>query len=114
MRQWPYEPIRDFRSIRKLGSTPRGFAVRRELPARTVVEFVAYARCRALAFGCYPPGSTGHAFAQLLSETERLDMLPVPYRGEAPQFRGPETFAADVARALPQWQALAVQMNLAG
>jgi len=84
MRQWPYDPIRDFQPIGKLGGTPLVFAVRPELPAHTLAEFVAYARGRALAFGSYSTGSTGHAFAQLLSDTEKLDMLHVPYRGEAP------------------------------
>lgn len=84
MRQWPYDPIKDFQPIGKLGGTPLVFVVRPELPVRTLAEFVAYARGRALPYGSYSTGSTGHAFAQLFSDTEKLDMLHVPYRGEAP------------------------------
>lgn len=83
-RRWPYQPLEDFAPIGKLGTTPLPFCIRPEIPARTLAEFVAYARGKNLSFGSYAAGSTGHAYAQLLSDTEKLGMTHIAYRGEAP------------------------------
>lgn len=83
-RRWPYQPLEDFAPVGKLGTTPLPFCIRPEIPARTLAEFVAYARGKDLSFGSYAAGSTGHAFAQLLSDHEKLGMTHIAYRGEAP------------------------------
>src|SRR3712207_3462181 len=83
-RRWPYQPLEDFAPIGKLGTTPLPFCVRPEIPARSLAEFVAYARGRDLSFGSYAAGSTGNAYAQLLADIEKLGMTHVAYRGEAP------------------------------
>ena len=83
-RRWPYQPLEDFAPIGKLGTTPLPFCIRPEIPARTLAEFVSYARGKDLSFGSYAAGSTGHAYAQLLSDLEKLGMTHVAYRGEAP------------------------------
>ena len=67
-RRWPYQPLEDFAPIGKLGTTPLPFCIRPEIPARTLAEFVSYARGKDLSFGSYAAGSTGHAYAQLLSD----------------------------------------------
>ena len=83
-RRWPYQPLEDFAPIGKVGTTPLPFCIRPEIPARTLAEFVAYARGRDLSFGSYATGSSGHAFAQLFSDAEKLGMTHIAYRGEAP------------------------------
>ncbi len=84
LRQWPYRPLEDFAFIGKMGTTPLPFCASAEVPAATLRDFVAYARGKQLHYGTYSPGSSGHAFAQLLSDIEGLDMTAVHYRGEAP------------------------------
>lgn len=84
LKRFPYRPLEDFEPIGKMGTTPLPFCVREDVPVRTLAEFVAYAKGRHLAYGTYSPGSSGHAFAQLLSDIEGLEMTPVHYRGEAP------------------------------
>lgn len=84
LRQWPYRPLEDFACIGKLGTTPLPFCVNASLPVADLREFIAYAKGRQLPYGTYSPGSSGHAFAQLLSDIEGLDMTAVHYRGEAP------------------------------
>lgn len=84
LKRWPYQPLEDFAFLGKMGTTPLPFCIRPEIPARTLAEFVAYAKGRQLAYGTYSPGSSGHAFAQLLSDVNNLDMVAVHYRGEAP------------------------------
>ena len=83
-RRWPYQPLGDFNPVGKLGTTPLPFCIRPEIPARTLAEFVSFARGKDLSFGSYAAGSTGHAYAQLLSDIEKLGMTHVAYRGEAP------------------------------
>ena len=48
----------------------------------TLDGFIAWARGRALAFGNYGQGTTGHAFAMLLAQEAGLDATHVAYRGE--------------------------------
>ena len=86
-RRFPYQPLEDFAFIGKLGTTPLPFCVRADVPATTLAEFVAWAKGKSLAFGTYSPGSSGHAFAQLLSDVNGLDMTAVHYRGEAPMLQ---------------------------
>jgi tripartite-type tricarboxylate transporter receptor subunit TctC len=86
-RRFPYQPLEDFAFIGKLGTTPLPFCVRADLPPTTLAEFVAWAKGRQLPFGTYSPGSSGHAFAQLLSDQHGLDMTAVHYRGEAPMLQ---------------------------
>ena len=83
LRRWPYR-LDDFAPIGKFGTTPLPFCVRADIPAATLREFVAYAKGRQLPYGTYSPGSSGHAFAQALSDLEDLGMTAVHYRGEAP------------------------------
>ncbi len=84
LRRWPYQPLEDFSFVGKFGTTPLPFCIGAEIPARTLAEFVAYARGRQLSYGTYSPGSSGHAFAQAFSDANNLDMVAVHYRGEAP------------------------------
>ncbi|NOG73886.1 tripartite tricarboxylate transporter substrate binding protein [Roseicella sp. DB1501] len=86
LRRWPYR-VEDFAPLGKLGTTPLPFCVRADMPVTTLKDFVAYAKGRQLSYGTYSPGSSGHAFAQALSDLEGLDMTAVHYRGEAPMLQ---------------------------
>ncbi|MEN0073809.1 MAG: tripartite tricarboxylate transporter substrate binding protein [Paracraurococcus sp.] len=86
LRRWPYR-VEDFAPLGKLGTTPLPFCVRADMPVTTLKAFVAYAKGRQLSYGTYSPGSSGHAFAQALSDLEGLDMTAVHYRGEAPMLQ---------------------------
>jgi tripartite-type tricarboxylate transporter receptor subunit TctC len=86
-RRFPYQPLEDFAFIGKMGTTPLPFCVREDVPATTLAEFVAWAKGRDLNYGTYSPGSSGHAFAQLLSDRHGLGMTAVHYRGEAPMLQ---------------------------
>ncbi len=86
LRRFPYDPIKDFAFIGRLGTTAITFAIGPAVPSSvtTLEEFVAWGRGRQLAFGNYGPGSTGHAFALLLAQEARLTVTHIAYRGEAP------------------------------
>jgi tripartite-type tricarboxylate transporter receptor subunit TctC len=89
MRRFPYDPVKDFAPIGRLGTTSITFVVGPKVPAeiRTMQEFLAWAKGKDLSFGAYAPGSTGHAFALLLAEEAGLRTENVIYRGEAPMLQ---------------------------
>ena len=89
MRRFPYDPVRDFAPIGRLGTTSILFMVGPAVPASvtTMAQFVEWGRDRDLSFGSYAPGSTGHAFALMLAEEARLRMTHVAYRGETPMLQ---------------------------
>jgi tripartite-type tricarboxylate transporter receptor subunit TctC len=89
LRRFPFDPIRDFAFIGRLGTTAITFAIGPTVPegVKTLADFVAWGRGRPLAFGNYGPGSTGHAFGVLLAEEAKLNVTQVAYRGEAPMLQ---------------------------
>jgi tripartite-type tricarboxylate transporter receptor subunit TctC len=89
LRRFPYDPIRDFSFIGRLGTTAVTFTVGPAVPesVKTLQDFIAWGRGKQLAFGNYGPGSTGHAFGVLLGEEAKLNVTHVAYRGEAPMLQ---------------------------
>lgn len=80
----PYDAFKDFRPLAGmstnallLAGTARGGA--KDLPA-----MMALARTRKLSYGSYGEGTTTHLLLQALDHAHKLDMVHVPYRGEAP------------------------------
>jgi len=61
-RKLPYDPIRDFTAITAVADVPNLFVVHPSVPARSVSEFVAYARARPgqLSYGSSGVGSPSH------------------------------------------------------
>lgn len=89
MKRFPYDPVKDFAPIGRLGTTSITFCVGPAVPAsiRTMQEFTAWAKGRDLSLGSYAPGSTGHAFTLMLAEEAKFQMQHVAYRGEAPMLQ---------------------------
>lgn len=79
-----YDPVKDFTIIGSLGRTIMPFIVPAQSPANTLEEFVNYARGRQLSYATFGAGTTSHAFQQLFSDYNKLNMVHVPYKGEAP------------------------------
>lgn len=81
VRNLPYDPIRDFTPIARIGVFPLVLATSNELPARTVPELVALARRQpgALTYGQWSAlyVAAGRTFAMMTG----VDILEVPYRG---------------------------------
>jgi tripartite-type tricarboxylate transporter receptor subunit TctC len=89
MNRFPYDPIKDFAFIGRLGTTSISFCIGPAVPAeiRSWAQFVAWAKGRDLSLGSYAAGSTGHAFTLLLAQEAGLKMEHVPYRGETPMLQ---------------------------
>ena len=72
--------------ITQLAELPTGFAVRADLQAGTLADFVKFAKEKPgdLSFGSVGSGSTGHIIGEGLAAAAGIKMLHVPYKGEAP------------------------------
>lgn len=83
----PYDPVKDFRPVTLLAKVPSLYVVHADVPARTLQEFVAYARKRPgqLNYGSAGNGSAGHLAMEYLKMAANIFMLHVPYRGTGPQ-----------------------------
>ncbi|WP_457324041.1 Bug family tripartite tricarboxylate transporter substrate binding protein [Roseateles sp. P5_E11] len=83
----PYDPVKDFRPVTLLAKVPSLYVVHPDVPAKTLQEFVAYARKRPgqLNYGSAGNGSAGHLAMEYLKMAANLFMLHVPYRGTGPQ-----------------------------
>lgn len=82
----PYDAIKDFRHVALVVQVPNVLVVNNDVPAKTVAEFVAYARANPgrLDFGSGSSGSTGHLAGELFKQLTGTFMVHIPYRGSAP------------------------------
>ena len=93
MQRMPYDPRRDFTPIIHLTGYLFGILVRADGPYRTWADLVADARRRPgeVKIGNTGANGTPHLTVVDLAERERLDVVHVPFRGEAeaiPQLMG--------------------------
>jgi tripartite-type tricarboxylate transporter receptor subunit TctC len=82
----PYNHQRDFAPISLIGKTPNVLVVHPAMPARTVQEFIAYAKANPgkLSYGTSAAGSSQHLTMEFLKLTAKIDVVHVAYKG-APQ-----------------------------
>jgi tripartite-type tricarboxylate transporter receptor subunit TctC len=82
----PYDPARDFRMLALVTDVPVVLCVNPSVPAKTVAEFVAYAKKNPgkLNFGSSGTGSFTHLAGEMFKQTAGIEMTHVPYKGAAP------------------------------
>ena len=85
----PYDVRRDFAFITEICSASLVLAVNKDVPVRTMKEFVAWAQINKgkVAYGSFGVGSSSHLLNAHLSESRHLDMTHVAYKGEAPMIQ---------------------------
>ncbi|MNM89769.1 Tripartite tricarboxylate transporter family receptor [compost metagenome] len=85
LRQVPYDPVKDFVPIAKLTSTIGIVAARRDLPARDMRDFIAYAKDsrNKTSYGSAGLGTLTHLQGEVVSIKTGVKMLHVPYKGSA-------------------------------
>jgi tripartite-type tricarboxylate transporter receptor subunit TctC len=79
-----YDPIKDFAPVSIFGTGPFVLGISSAIPAKTVPEFVAYAKSRQINYGSAGQGSIGHLSGALFVSRAGLDAVHIPYRGGAP------------------------------
>lgn len=82
----PYHHQRDFAPISRIGLTPNVIVVHPSLPARTIKEFIAYARAYPgkLSYGTSAAGTSTQLTMEFLKLSAKIDVVFVAYKG-APQ-----------------------------
>jgi tripartite-type tricarboxylate transporter receptor subunit TctC len=75
--------IRDTAPVASIGGSPYLMVVHPSVPARTIPEFIAYARANPgkMNMGSSGAGSVSHVFGELFNATVGIHMIHVPYRG---------------------------------
>ena len=79
-----YDPVKDFTPISMLGTFPYFVTVNKDLPIRTLREFVEYARARPGQVNYASGNAMGIIATAQLAALQKLQMTHVPYKGEAP------------------------------
>ncbi len=80
----PYDPIKSFSPVVLLGSSPLVLVVTNSVPAKTVAEFVAYAKKQPpgkLNYASPGLGSVHHLTMELFKQQTGLYLTHIPYKG---------------------------------
>jgi len=82
----PYDPVKDFAPVTMVARMPNLLVVHPSVPAKNVAELIALAKARpgALAFASAGNGTTQHLAGELFKKMAGVDMIHVPYKGNAP------------------------------
>ena len=81
----PYDAAK-FEPITVLALVPNVITARKDLPADTARELIAYAKANPgkVTYASQGNGSTSHLSAQMFATMAGLDLVHVPYKGEGP------------------------------
>ena len=86
LREVPYDVLRDFSPISLISRQAALLAVHPSLPVKTVKELIALAKDRPgqLNYGSSGTGGNGHLAAELFKSMAGVNLMHVPYKGQAP------------------------------
>ena len=79
----PYDPDKDFALVAWFNTGHLPTIINKDVPARNVAEFAAWARDRKVSLATYGAGSYAHVVTETLNRHYGLKMEAVHYRGEA-------------------------------
>ena len=82
----PFDPDKDFVPVSRMCTSWGVFAIHPSVPARSVAEFVAFAKANPgkVNFGSAGLATITHLFGEMLQLEAGIRMTHVPYRGSAP------------------------------
>src|SRR5262245_28198546 len=82
----PYDAVRDFAPVVLIADLSIVLLTRKDFPADTLQEFIAYAKANQAKpqYGSAGAGSSTHLACVLLNAAIGIDITHVPYRGGAP------------------------------
>lgn len=117
MQKTRFDPIKDYAPITNIATNPFVLVVNKDVPVKTLAEFVAHVRKQPgkLSYGSAGTGSLNHLSMALFLKVAGLDMVHVTYRGNAPALADvvaghvPAMFST-LSDALPQAAAGNVRM----
>ena len=82
----PYDPVKHFAPISLVAITPYLLVVNPQVPANTLAELVALAKNQPgkLNYASAGNGSTTHLAMEMLKDTAKINLVHIPYKGNAP------------------------------
>jgi tripartite-type tricarboxylate transporter receptor subunit TctC len=92
----PFDVIRDFAPITWAATSPNIMVVHPALPVKSVADLIAHAKARPgeLNYGSGGSGSSTHLAVELLKSMAGIDIVRVPFKGNAPALNA--LFAGEV------------------
>ena len=81
-----YDALRDLAPVSLVGVTPNAFVVHPSVPAKTMKDFLAFAKARSgqLSYASGGIGSSSHLSMELLQSLTGIKFNHVPYKGAGP------------------------------
>lgn len=85
VRKLSYDPLKDFEPVSMIAVIPMVLVVRPGLPVTSVRELIDYAKANPgkLTVASSGTGATSHLAAELFKYETKIDVLHVPYKGQA-------------------------------
>jgi tripartite-type tricarboxylate transporter receptor subunit TctC len=83
----PYDPLKDFQAVYLLCNAPTSIVVHESVPAKTLKEFIAYAKANPtkLSYGTAGTGTLTHLAGELFKQLIGVPGIThIPYKGAAP------------------------------
>ncbi|MBI4206862.1 MAG: tripartite tricarboxylate transporter substrate binding protein [Betaproteobacteria bacterium] len=82
----PYDPLRSFAPVSRIGASQLVLVVHPSVPARSVRDLVTLAKSKpgSINFASAGAGSTAHLAAELLKTMAGIEIVHVPYKGAGP------------------------------
>jgi tripartite-type tricarboxylate transporter receptor subunit TctC len=82
----PYDPVKDLTPVMRTVAVDYVMVVHPSVPARTVAEFVNYAKANPgkLSYGSAGAGSAPHLSTELFKQRAGIDLVHIPFKGGGP------------------------------
>ncbi len=79
----PFDPKRDFAHVITAAAAPHVLVINPDVPAKTVREFMAYAKAHPgkMNYGSGGNGTNTHLGGELFKREAQIDLVHVPYKG---------------------------------
>jgi tripartite-type tricarboxylate transporter receptor subunit TctC len=86
LRKVPYDPLKDFAPVSRIGSNQLALVVHPSVQAKSVAELVALAKAKpgTVNFASAGTGSTAHLAGELFKSLAAINIVHVPYKGAGP------------------------------
>jgi tripartite-type tricarboxylate transporter receptor subunit TctC len=76
----PYDPVKDFTPIARVGELPFALVVSNTLPVKSMRELIAYAKANPNKLSYATPNSTSLVASETIKRMAGLDIVGVPYK----------------------------------
>jgi tripartite-type tricarboxylate transporter receptor subunit TctC len=106
----PYDPIKDFTPIARIGSFPSFVAVNPALPVNSIVELIEYAKANPGKLSYGVGNSTGHIAGETIKKRTGTDIVRVNYRSNPAMVT--DLIAGHIPMAIPDFNTGLPQLKM--